>query len=561
MVRAARITPGSIADELGIVAGTELKSVSGRPLRDFLDWEFLTAEDAFEASNLPFKEGLALLAEKYPRGFLVDNGRGFSGLAGEVPDARAAVDPRAVLNFTAGSLDADDVIGISLWQVLQSKKALWLALKDDTAGDKGLAQARQDLGQHIRWLISAVNGLAVTGAVLKRLSCGKRDCALITARTYDHIPTEEVWMSEETAFEAGLEDGESVIIGRHPTALFFKAKCIIHDELPYSVVAISSLAMNVTNKGDTDGDQVWVIAASKAAVLYSSNTHERELASRLICMMAWNAGVEVQATPRGHFKAYDTESIPFVDLWKARWADYTRHQHASKSPFAKSVAPGDTLPRIKPPVWFDSSVYDKTARFGTAGIGTMYGGTHNAYVIAQYVQGETDAESVMLRHAFRAAFQLGQDLYEDVALAGYTADRWEVYAPLEKPIQRFEMADKVVALSEALALNGMTAKTRGLSGETVLRNLAICRNMQAAFATGKGELFGYEWALPVCKALRGLSSGDKNMIVTPEEWEQVVELTTEANPFFEIVGSIADVYRLLALIHEMQKQRRAELFD
>lgn len=52
MVRAARITPGSIADELGIVAGTELMSVSGRPLRDFLDWEFLTAEDAFEVEAM-----------------------------------------------------------------------------------------------------------------------------------------------------------------------------------------------------------------------------------------------------------------------------------------------------------------------------------------------------------------------------------------------------------------------------------------------------------------------------------------------------------------------------
>jgi putative radical SAM enzyme (TIGR03279 family) len=57
MVRVARVTPGSIADELGIVAGTELQSVSGRPVDDFLDWEFLTADEAFEVeASLPTGE-------------------------------------------------------------------------------------------------------------------------------------------------------------------------------------------------------------------------------------------------------------------------------------------------------------------------------------------------------------------------------------------------------------------------------------------------------------------------------------------------------------------------
>ncbi|MFA6167196.1 MAG: DUF512 domain-containing protein [Gemmatimonadaceae bacterium] len=48
MVRVARVHPESIAAELGIVPGTELVSVNGRELSDFLDWEFLTAEDALE---------------------------------------------------------------------------------------------------------------------------------------------------------------------------------------------------------------------------------------------------------------------------------------------------------------------------------------------------------------------------------------------------------------------------------------------------------------------------------------------------------------------------------
>jgi putative radical SAM enzyme (TIGR03279 family) len=45
MVRVSRIDQNSIADALGIQPGTELVSVNGRPLADFLDWEFLTADE------------------------------------------------------------------------------------------------------------------------------------------------------------------------------------------------------------------------------------------------------------------------------------------------------------------------------------------------------------------------------------------------------------------------------------------------------------------------------------------------------------------------------------
>jgi putative radical SAM enzyme (TIGR03279 family) len=45
MVRVSRTHQGSIAEELGIVPGTELISVNGRALDDFLDWEFLSADD------------------------------------------------------------------------------------------------------------------------------------------------------------------------------------------------------------------------------------------------------------------------------------------------------------------------------------------------------------------------------------------------------------------------------------------------------------------------------------------------------------------------------------
>jgi putative radical SAM enzyme (TIGR03279 family) len=45
MVRVKGVQDGSIAEELGIVPGTELQSVNGREIADFLDWEFLTADD------------------------------------------------------------------------------------------------------------------------------------------------------------------------------------------------------------------------------------------------------------------------------------------------------------------------------------------------------------------------------------------------------------------------------------------------------------------------------------------------------------------------------------
>jgi putative radical SAM enzyme (TIGR03279 family) len=45
MVRVSRVHPNSIAAELGMEAGTEIRSVNGREIADFLDWEFLTADD------------------------------------------------------------------------------------------------------------------------------------------------------------------------------------------------------------------------------------------------------------------------------------------------------------------------------------------------------------------------------------------------------------------------------------------------------------------------------------------------------------------------------------
>jgi len=47
MLRIAAVAPDSICDALGLKSGDELLSVGGRELVDFLDWEFLAADETF----------------------------------------------------------------------------------------------------------------------------------------------------------------------------------------------------------------------------------------------------------------------------------------------------------------------------------------------------------------------------------------------------------------------------------------------------------------------------------------------------------------------------------
>ena len=47
MLKVTAVSPESLAAELGLQSGTELLTVNGRELEDFLDWEFLTADDEF----------------------------------------------------------------------------------------------------------------------------------------------------------------------------------------------------------------------------------------------------------------------------------------------------------------------------------------------------------------------------------------------------------------------------------------------------------------------------------------------------------------------------------
>jgi putative radical SAM enzyme (TIGR03279 family) len=62
MVRVSRVVPGSIAEELGVVPGTELVSVNGHEVADFLDWEFL-AGDAELTVEARLPDGEAVVYE------------------------------------------------------------------------------------------------------------------------------------------------------------------------------------------------------------------------------------------------------------------------------------------------------------------------------------------------------------------------------------------------------------------------------------------------------------------------------------------------------------------
>ncbi len=69
MVRIKRVHPQSLGEELGLEPGTQLLSVDGRELTDFLDWEFLTAEDHFTLLTLtPGGESVEFDIER-PEGF------------------------------------------------------------------------------------------------------------------------------------------------------------------------------------------------------------------------------------------------------------------------------------------------------------------------------------------------------------------------------------------------------------------------------------------------------------------------------------------------------------
>jgi len=59
VIRIQSVAPHSLGAELGLVAGTELLAVNGRALEDFLDWEFLTADERFLlAARLPTGQGI-----------------------------------------------------------------------------------------------------------------------------------------------------------------------------------------------------------------------------------------------------------------------------------------------------------------------------------------------------------------------------------------------------------------------------------------------------------------------------------------------------------------------
>src|SRR6478672_4409140 len=65
MVRVSKVLEGSVAEELGILPGTELLTVNGREIADFLDWEFLSAdEELVIEARLPSAEDIVYEVER-----------------------------------------------------------------------------------------------------------------------------------------------------------------------------------------------------------------------------------------------------------------------------------------------------------------------------------------------------------------------------------------------------------------------------------------------------------------------------------------------------------------
>jgi len=65
MVRVSRVLKDSVAEELGIQVGTELLTVNGREIADFLDWEFLSAdEELVIEARLPSDEDIVYEVER-----------------------------------------------------------------------------------------------------------------------------------------------------------------------------------------------------------------------------------------------------------------------------------------------------------------------------------------------------------------------------------------------------------------------------------------------------------------------------------------------------------------
>ena len=65
MIRIQAVAPDSLGAALELIPGTELLAVDGRPLEDFLDWEFLTADEQFVLrARLPSGEDIEYDVER-----------------------------------------------------------------------------------------------------------------------------------------------------------------------------------------------------------------------------------------------------------------------------------------------------------------------------------------------------------------------------------------------------------------------------------------------------------------------------------------------------------------
>ena len=539
--------------------------------------KFLSDEDFKDMAKLGFDASMELLVERYPLGVIISNDP--NSLELECAEMQVAIDATAIKAFSSGPLMATDAVGIAFRNVLMANLN-YIADKEALASHSqtkvGVEQSCNKLAGTLTYLRDAINGLALSGAILKRLVSGKRSAALATARTYDFIPIEEVWMSQTTADEAGTWEGEEVWIGRHPTPMAFSTKVRIHNELGFGIFAVNSLAMNVSNKGDADGDQIWLEKAARVPYLFGMNVKERENASRLICMMAWNRGIDIPATKRGVFDRQECQVPDYESLWHRDMKRYTEHLNGgesalSESPFGKALL-GKKLTCVinQPvgPVLIDARIYPKSSEFGTSFVGMIFGAGENSERLSCYSINEKEENALL------AAYILLGVLYEDAGLAGWTEERQAIMEALSVPANLKNFGERVAILGSALALNGFNAAIDGLDATRVIKAVLIAINMQRSLGDENGQrdkfqCFGYEQYIPICKSLRGLASGNKKLIISTEDWDKVYDFTfgnakkeippsQPSNLYRKIIGSIVDVYTVITMILNARKEEGNE---
>jgi hypothetical protein len=576
---------------------TELRAVRTAPT--FLAWATLAAQfktdfayhpqalydlrsapslkmaDTEEALGLAWREALELLASRYPAGCKIGNGAEAVNTAAA---GREGVDPhvcfvdfKAMLAYSHGQIEGDDAMSIALHEVLSCKVKLnesYSAFKSELATYRQLRDASELLGHAIEYMRGATRSFALSGKLLRTLVNPARKATLLTVRGYNHIPVREVWVSPATAEKFNLIEGGLYWVGRFPGAALLPQFVKVIDGLDDGCIFLNSWSMQIGNKGDADGDQAYMFRHSDIGNMYACRWEDRDVVVRIMTMVLANQDTFIDAND-AEAPQLEKWEAPRVDLdswYKAAEAEYIRHSGVADSGLAGFFKKADLRAKL---AWKNgvSGVIDlaglapneKTGpvealgEFATRGIGGCYATMHNLHVIEMAV-------SPSIKGHVASARRLAAALYEDYALSGYKAKKWDLHTTLkdttvigEEPAAvRGEKITKLLVELDAMGFStGSDVKERRAVGAA----LFMARAIHAAYGQGDLEqstinaLTGSssDWTpyVRLCQAFRSLTSGRGDLIVSPEEWDEVVATVPDGTPLSEVVGTIYDVYQML----------------